>query len=485
MLMRWVVAAILVVVVIAPSVEAGPKSCEKRTNDTPEKLMECVTLDGVREHQAALQEIADDNDGNRMSGFAGFDASVDYVVERLEAAGYHPVVHDFEISVFLVLGSSAFQQTAPGTVTYVELEDFAVFNQSDAGDVTASVTAVDIQLGLGNSSTSGCEAEDFDGFPAGNIALIQRGTCNFEVKAENAAAAGAVGAIIFNQGNTDQPDRTDLFGGTLGLDNRSGIPVVSISYPLGEALAGTAGLSMRIFVNTLHEFETTHNVFAETSTGNDHNVVMAGAHLDSVFASPGINDNGSGSAALLEVAEQMKKVKPINTVRFVWWGASEAGLVGSLFYLFNLPESEQADIALYLNFDMVGSPNYVRFVYDGDGSDSSVAGPLGSGAIEALFEDFYGDRDLAFEPFGLNNRSDYAEFANLDIPVGGIFTGAEFSKTAEQAAIYGGTAGQAYDPCYHQACDTYDNVNLEVLDLNSDAIAFAVITYAMSEASIP
>ena len=157
------------------------------------------------EHQAAFQEIADQNGGNRFSGLPGHDESVEYVVERLEAAGYDPVVQPFDYLAFAVLGPSTLQQTAPNPVTYVQGVDFGVIDQSDPGDVTAAVTAVDLQLGLGNTSTSGCEAADFAGFPAGNIALLQRGTCTFELKAENAAAAGAVGIVIFNQGNLAAP----------------------------------------------------------------------------------------------------------------------------------------------------------------------------------------------------------------------------------------------------------------------------------------
>jgi Zn-dependent M28 family amino/carboxypeptidase len=125
-------------------------------------------------------------------------------------------------------------------------------------------------------------------------------------------------------------------------------------------------------------------VLAESRRGNPDNVVIVGAHLDSVFEGPGINDNGSGSAAVLAVAEQMSKVKPRNKVRFAWWGAEEFGLVGSDHYVANLSEEEREDIALYLNFDMIGSPNYVRFIYDGDGSAFGLAGPEGSAAIETL-----------------------------------------------------------------------------------------------------
>jgi Zn-dependent M28 family amino/carboxypeptidase len=228
----------------------------------------------------------------------------------------------------------------------------------------------------------------------------------------------------------------------------------------------------------------TFNVLAETNHGDDSNVVMVGAHLDSVLAGPGINDNGSGSAAILEVAEQMKKVKPTNTVRFAWWGAEESGLVGSDHYVFGLTDEERANIALYLNFDMVGSPNFVRFIYDGDGSTFGLAGPDGSAAIEAQFGDFYADRGLAFEATQIDFRSDYAAFFENDIPFGGLFTGAEGIKTLAQRDVYGGIAGQQYDPCYHAACDTFSNNSNEVLDLNSDAIAFATLTYAMDTTSV-
>jgi Zn-dependent M28 family amino/carboxypeptidase len=380
-------AALLLVALVIPLhaglADAGPATCENRTNNSTAKLLECVTLAGVREHQAAFQAIADANGGNRFSGLPGHDASVDYVVERLEAAGYDPEVQPFDYLAFQVIGPSALQQTAPNAVTYTEGVDFGVIDQSDPGDETAAVTAVDLQLGLGNTSTSGCEAADFAGFPQGNIALLQRGTCTFELKAENAAAAGAVGIVIFNQGNTDAEDRNNIPAVTLTANNTSGIPVLGTTYDLGETLAGLVpgGLTMRVFANTLREIKTTFNVLAETSHGNDDNVVMVGGHLDSVFAGPGINDNGSGSAAILEVAEQMKKVKPNNTVRFAWWGAEESGLVGSDFYVANLSQAERDQIALYLNFDMVGSPNYVRFVYDG-GGNIGPAGPAGSTAIE-------------------------------------------------------------------------------------------------------
>jgi Zn-dependent M28 family amino/carboxypeptidase len=228
-------------------------------------------------------------------------------------------------------------------------------------------------------------------------------------------------------------------------------------------------------------------VIAELPGKNASNVVMAGAHLDSVNAGPGINDNGSGSAALLEVAEQLAKVKPQNTMRFAWWAAEESNLVGSTRYVNSLSMAERDKIALYLNFDMIGSPNHVFFIYDGDDSDDFEGGataPPGSAQIEKTFEAFYASRGVPFKGTAFSGRSDYGPFIAVGIPSGGLFTGAEGIKTAAEAATWGGTAGEAYDQCYHQACDTYANVNVSALDVNSDAVAHAALSYGMSTALI-
>jgi Zn-dependent M28 family amino/carboxypeptidase len=487
---RCMAIAALAVAAMMPAGEAlaapAQKACNVRHNNTYPKLLECIRLDQVREHQAALQEIADENGGNRFSGLPGYDASVDYVVERLEAAGYDPEVQAFDYLAYEVVGSSALQQTAPNTVTYVEGVDFGPITQTDPGDVTAPVTAVDLQLGLGNTSTSGCQAADYAGFPAGNIALLQRGDCTFELKAENAAAAGAVGIVIFNQGNTTDPSRQGIPAVTLTANNTSGIPVLGTTYALGVTLSQTPGLVMRVFANTLRQVLPTYNVIAERTGANDDNVVMAGAHLDSVLAGPGINDNGSGTAALLEAAEQLANLKPQNTLRFAWWGAEESGLVGSTNYVNGLSQTEKDRIALYLNFDMVGSPNYIFMTQDADQSSftAPVAVPAGSIAIEDLFESFYTLRGEPYDDAAFDGRSDYQAFIVNDIPAGGLFTGAEVPKTAEQQAIWGGTVGAQFDPCYHAACDTFANNNDHALEVNADSIGFALLTYAYSTESV-
>jgi aminopeptidase Y len=466
------VAALLAASIPGVASAAPPPSCGAKTTNTIEKLLACVTLDGVREHQAALQAIADANGGTRVSGSPGYDASVDYVVARLQASGYHVTRQAFTFQTFITLTPSVLEQISPPPAGPIAN---TIFSYSGSGDVTASVSSP-ADAGSGNE---GCEAADFAGFPAGNIALISRGSCTFAIKATNAYNAGAPGVVIYN-------NAAGVINGTLGNDFTLDIGVTSVTQAVGQQLAATPGLVMRLKTDTFRGLATSENVLAESRSGVASNVVMAGAHLDSVNAGPGIQDNGSGSAALIEVAEEMAKVKTRNKVRFAWWGAEESGLVGSTYYVNNLPVEEQAKVALYLNFDMIGSPNHVFFVYDGDDSDAVGAGPgpAGSAEIEKTFEAFYNSRGIPFKGTDFSGRSDYGPFIAAGIPAGGLFTGAEGIKTPEEAALWGGTAGIAYDPCYHQACDTFDNVNLEALEVNSDALANAVLRYAMSTQDI-
>jgi aminopeptidase Y len=453
---------------MAPAVFAGEESCDTRVNDTQKKLLECVKLEGVREHQAALQAIADANNGIRTSGTPGYDASVAYAEQVFRNAGYNVTVQPFQFQTFIILTPSILEQVSPPPAGPIVNNIMAY---SGSGDVTAAVSTV--------NDVRGCIAADFGGFPAGNIALISRGACTFATKATNAFNAGASGVVIYN-------NAAGVLNGTLGSGFTLDIPVTSVTQAVGQQLAATAGLVMRLKTDTFRGIATTYNVLAESVGGDPNNVIMAGAHLDSVNAGPGINDNGSGSAAILEVAQQMAKVNPRNKVRFALWGAEESGLVGSTFYVNGLSAEEKAKITLYLNFDMIGSPNHVFFIYDGDDSDVTGAGPgpAGSTQIEKTFEAFFNMRGLPFKGTDFSGRSDYGPFIAIGIPSGGLFTGAEGIKTPAEAALWGGTAGQQYDPCYHLACDTYANNNDTALDVNSDAVAFSVLQYAMNTSDI-
>nr|WP_309222609.1 M28 family metallopeptidase [Micromonospora sp. CP22] len=507
---RKVLAAIAAGTLLGTTALVSP-ALASPNNNSAKKLTKAVTVKGVLKHLDAFQAIADANAGTRASGTPGYDASADYVAKLLKKAGYQVTRQQFDFAFYEAF-SSSFAQVAPNATTYTEDVDYSLMSYSGSGAAEGLVVPVDLALDPPRDSSSGCEASDFDAVDvAGKIALMQRGTCAFGDKVVNAEAAGAIGAIVMNQGNGTpeaNADRYDLYAGTLGTP--VGIPAVSVSYYTGEQFAATAGLTVRIEADTTSEIRSTENILAQTKHGRTDNVVMAGAHLDSDPAGPGYNDNGTGSAALLEVALQMSKVKPKNAVRFAWWGAEEAGLIGSEHYVASLTEQQIEDIALYLNFDMVGSPNYVFGVYDGDDSaeQGSGPGPEGSAEIEKVFEDFFASRNLPTVASDFTGRSDYGPFiaAGVDIPAGGLFTGAEGVKTEAEAALFGGLAGVAYDPCYHQACDSrtpaadggdaaiyqalgkkyklHGNVNLFALDVNADAIATSVITFAFDTSKV-
>ena len=492
-----VVAGALVALVTAPGASAvSPQACEKRNNNEYHKLLNCVTLEGVREHQAAFQAIADANGGNRAAGTSGYDASVDYVIDRLEDAGWSVSTHEFDFTV-----AQPIQQHTPTVATHAT----GGVTGSALGTVNAAVTPVDINLVPPRANTSGCQGayaeaavgapltadpagpDDFAGFVAGRIALVQRGGCSFALKVANAQTAGAAAVILFNQGDT--PARSVTLSNITAAPPAGSafttiaVPVVGTSFAAGESLA-QAGTTATVAVLNVPQT----NVIAELEGRNDDNVVLAGAHLDGAEVSSGTNDNGSGAASLLEVAENLGNHKPENTLRFAWWGGEEAGLLGSQAYVDDLSPAELDRIALNLNFDMVGSPNYIFMVYDADQSTfpapPGVPIPAGSAAIEDVFESFYTLQGEPYDDTEFSGRSDYEAFILAGIPSSGLFTGAEEEKTAEQAAIWGGTVGAQFDPCYHDVCDNLPNYSPKALDVNADAIAFSVLTFAYSTETV-
>ncbi len=483
-----VLSACLVLVLGALPAVSAPN------NNNSKKLRAAVTVEGILEHERALQAIADASGGNRLAGTEGYEASTEYVAARAEAAGYDVSFHEFEYTLDLladfqqpVLNVVGGQEFVAGIAGATLGGDFGSMFKSTpySIDVTAPVYAVDLVLPPGdepNSSTSGCEPSDYAGVPAGAIIIVQRGTCTFAEKFLLADASPAAAMVFINEG---QPGRTEpLWFNFDGLD----IPTFAATMETGTALAngvqnGLTGLTARFKIDWRPGTYTVRNVIAETRSGDPNNVIVVGAHLDSVGTGPGINDNGSGSAVILEIAEQMEKVKPRNKVRFIWFSAEESGLLGSEAYVASLSQAERNRIAAMLNFDMVGSPNFVRFVYDGDLSDTAPppgGAPAGSDQIEKLFLDYFESQGLPTEPTEFDGRSDYGPFIAAGIPAGGLFTGAEGIKTAEQAAIYGGVAGEPYDPCYHLSCDDMDNLSLTALDQMSDAAAHATISLAQS-----
>jgi hypothetical protein len=366
--------------------------------------------------------------------------------------------------------------------------DFGSMYGTQSTDLTAPVWAADVRYPAGptpNGNTSGCELDDYAGMPAGAIVVVQRGTCPFATKFQLADQVGAGAMLLSNEGNPGVPGRTlPLWFNVTGLTTPSAAVTVETATRLANGVQqGLTGLRARVRIDWRPGTYPTKNVIAETRSGDPNNVIVVGAHLDSVGTGSGINDNGSGSATNLEIAEQIAKMKLRNKVRFVWFSAEESGLLGSEAYVNSLPDSEREKIAAMLNFDMVGSPNFARFVYDGDLSDSEPpegGAPPGSADIEDIFLDYFASQGLANEPTAFDGRSDYGPFIAVGIPAGGLFTGAEGIKTPEQVALYGGTAGIPFDICYHQGCDNIFNLSTRGLDQMSDAAAHATITLAQA-----
>jgi hypothetical protein len=353
-LSRGLAGAVLTAALLLPAdVPAAALPAGRDGADSTEEITRAVTAEQLEGHLRAFQDAADAHGGNRAAGTAGYRASVDHVVERLRAAGYHPRVQAF-------------------TFPYDEDHD-----------------------------------EDHD----------------------------------------------DEHGEDTSTERR-----------------------------------VTYNVLADTATGDPGSTVLVGAHLDSVPESPGLNDNGSGAAGVLAVAEALAGTDTRNRVRFAWWGAEELNLNGADHYVSDLRTNDPGafeDIAMYLNFDMIGSPNYGRFVYGGDTSgngwhDDSIEAPDGSDALEVAFGGYFESEAVAFDEVPIDDGSDHLVFAEAGIPVGGLFTGDTGEKTRQEAARYGGEAGAVYDPCYHAACDDLDNVDLQVLEEMSDAMAAVVLGFASS-----
>ena len=463
-----------------PAPPAPPAPPEPDTRSVSEKLRTAITTEGMGKHLEALQAIATDNGGNRASGFQGYGASVQYVLQTLRGAGYNATSQVFDFVTFAENTDPVLEQTAPTPRTFGE-DEFLTMSYSASGDATGALDAIDVKI-AGNEadSTSGCEDADFAGFTDGDIALMQRGTCPFVDKVVNAQEAGAAGAVVFNQGN--DPGRVGVVAGTLGEPAQDGvdpdveIPATGISYALGKELAQTAGAAVHMVVDATSDQRKSTNVIADTPTGSADDVVLVGSHLDSVPEGPGINDNGSGSAYNLELAVQMAKlgITPENKVRFAFWGAEESGLVGSTRYVEAATEESFAQLAAVLNFDMLASPNHATFVYDGDFSNTPEPATApgvnpGAAAIEQDFEKWFASAGQHAEPSAFDGRSDYKAFQDQRVPAGGLFSGAEVAKNESQAAQWGGTAGEAFDPNYHQAGDDINNLDLAGYKIMSDA----------------
>jgi Zn-dependent M28 family amino/carboxypeptidase len=432
------------------------------------QLRDKVTVEAMTAHLEKLQDIANVHGGTRATGTPGYDASVDYVVEVLRDRGFDVETPEFEVRVFqhgdpdLSVGGAAVKA---GVLKYsAGTPEYGV-----SGPLVAAPA----------EETPGCAPADYEGLSVqGAVVLVDRGGCPFSEKQAIAAKLGAVAMVVAN--NSDDEN----LAATLGENTNVGIPVVSVSKTDGARLRAKPGTA-KVTLEAATVAITTRNVIAQTKTGSQRNVVMVGGHLDSVEEGAGMNDNGSGVSAVLETAVQLGSEPAVtNAVRFAFWGAEEVGIVGSRKYVSELDAEQLKDIALYLNFDMIGSPNPGYFAHDGDQStppgrdEAPPLIPEGTAGIERTLVEYLASSGKVAQDAPFDNRSDYTWFTLAGIPAGGLFSGADEDKSPQQAQLWGGTANAPFDADYHKDTDTLDKISREALDINGGGVAYAVGLYA-------
>jgi len=440
---------------------SAPSSCATQVNDTPSKLIACINQKDLWNIMQKFQAIADANpspaDGHpsRNSGEPGYKASADYVAQVMRDAGYSVQLQQYKFTYYAYTATPVFSEVSPTAHTY------SLGVEWGPGQTTGSANAP-LQAAGGiilppteqTSSTSGCTSADFSGFVAGRIALIQRGGCNFGVKVLNAQAAGASGVVIFNEGN---PGRTELLVGSMvdGNDNPiiPTIPVAFVDYATGlgfynQIQSGTAPV-MSIDIQALVDPNRDDwNVIADSKGGDVNHTVVVDAHLDAIYGA-GMLDNASGSATILDIAQQLKNVNPLNHLRFIWFGGEEIDLLGSAYYINTLSNNDLSHTVYDLDADVTATPNYIIGVLDPAAPDF-FGGAVTNSFPNRVYKPSLIARDYAvqyFDSVGLNHEflapsgTDAINFNNVGIPASGLLTGQDCCKTQQEVNLFGGYLG--------------------------------------------
>ncbi|KAL3425964.1 peptidase family M28 [Phlyctema vagabunda] len=422
------------------------------------------------EHLFEIAKLGEDeyNHPTRVIGSEGHLATIEYIYSTIADLGDYytitnqsfPAVSGNVFESRLVLGDSSPKTASPMGLTPPTAHREPVYGP------------------LVLVANSGCEQADYPTNLAGAIAFIKRGTCSFGDKSALAGKNGAIAAVVYNnekgslQGTLGEPIPDHV--ATFGVSQEEAEPYIK-KLNEGGVIPSSA------YIDAIVERIATTNIIAQTKGGDAENCVMLGGHSDSVAEGPGINDDGSGSLTLLEIATQLSKYKVNNCVRFAWWAGEEEGLLGSDYYVEQLSEEENLKIRLFMDYDMLASPNYAYQIYNA----TNAANPTGSEELRDLYIDFYKSKSYNYTFIPFDGRSDYDAFIKHGIPGGGIATGAEGIKTKEEAAMFGGKANEWFDPCYHQLCDTVDNLALDAWILNTKLVAHSVATYAISFDGFP
>ena len=401
-----------------------------------------------------LAAITDEHGGTREANSDGYAAAAQWVAGELRNAGYEVTLDAVSVPTFSEDEPAVLEILADGAPALEGPRDVKAMLLSPPGDVTGPVHALgfDPQAAPGDRNGIGCDAGAWSDVPTGAIVLVQPGPCRNRTIVVHAQAAGAAAVIssypMWGPGQVRRPTLIDPAG--------LAIPAAATTRDAGLALADAArtGREVHLRISTTTVMGQSDNVLAETPGGDADHVVMLGAHLDSVIDGPGINDNGTGVAVVLELARRLAALtggEPVWKVRVAFWTGEELGLWGSVSYAGALSTQDRSSIAAYLNLDMIGTLGGVREVYDA----TPFVNPA-SAAIERLFAQAFDADELAWEPADVGGASDHYQFDQLGVPVGGI--------VAERASG---------DPCYHLACDTTGNVDPDLLEQMARAAAWA------------
>lgn len=474
---------------IAPSARAAT---------APAELPDDLGLAGadVMPHLTELAEISESfaDEGYRVWNGPGYEAAAEYAEEVLERTGAFEVSRQtFEVPY-----------TEEGEVTLTVDGTSYVGSHFDLSEGTnGPYTGVLAQPSSADGAHLGCDPADFTGLPAGAIVLVQRGVCTFEEKIDFASAAAAGAVFVYNNARPAEegvgPD-DQLTNVGSGPRDTEDSPAATLPQSAGDTLSalieaaapdapveGVATIEKQFLVGE------TFNIVADSVAGDPDDTVVIGAHLDGVAEGPGANDNASGSAAILALAEKISASEVPNDkrIRLALWGAEEIGLLGSTAYVDELVRNDPAEldrISAYLNYDMIGSENFTVGVYDANRSTYPAEGvtiPEGSAEIEKIYTDFFDANEQPWIDSEYSGRSDYQAFIDNGIPSGGLFSGGDDIKTEEQVALFGGTAGVFMDRNYHTANDTLANVNRASIDIFAPAIGHAAYALAWEAVVVP
>eukprot|EP00004_Rigifila_ramosa_P001568 TRINITY_DN11521_c0_g1_i1.p1 TRINITY_DN11521_c0_g1~~TRINITY_DN11521_c0_g1_i1.p1 ORF type:complete len:477 (+),score=108.76 TRINITY_DN11521_c0_g1_i1:24-1433(+) len=454
---------------------AAPVTLSQNAAKQASPLVNAVEAPGLLSHLETLEGIAAEFSNSRALLF-GFNASVDYVASMLQAnTDWVVSKQSFPTPVYTHI-SSAVQIAAPFALELTYLQDFSTLQYG--GDRPISISVPTLVRYVPNE---GCTAEDYSVLLPGEIAAVDTGSlCDQWTRASLAEKAGASAVFVLNlAGTTGFPSGRVRPNVWLPGDTIVQIPVIGFTYTLAQ-LFKTQAIPVLVTLSVVHEVVVTGtmNLCADSPTGNSDSVILVGAHLDSVPAGPGINDNGTGSSIILEIALLINSLALTyaNKLRFCWWTGEEIGLVGSRYYAQNLTPEEKARIRLNLSYDMVGSPNYVTMIYDGTTAPEDVRNV--STLITVQYENYFQENGIPYRMRAMDGRSDYASFNEVGIAAGGLSTGSNFIKTEDERRIYGGIANAQMDPSYHLAADTVENIDVPEFTIMAKNTAAAIEYWA-------